>query len=65
MGLFSLGEGWFEDTVGLHDLHDLFLHGVVRILGAKGGAVFFFLAGILVLWAFLIKDPASVDEDRD
>ncbi|OAN70734.1 hypothetical protein A8B78_04590 [Jannaschia sp. EhC01] len=56
MGLFSLGQGWFTETVLVHGLGDLFLHGVVRVLGATGGAVFFFFAGTLVLWAFLTSE---------
>ncbi|ABD56393.1 hypothetical protein [Jannaschia sp. CCS1] len=65
MGLLSLGQGWFADNFAIHDLHDLILHGVVRIFGATGGAVFFFLAGILMLWVVFADDGAGDGTGND
>ncbi len=58
MGLYSLGTDWFVDNVGLHSLEDLLIHGIVRVLGQTGGALFFFGGGIFLLWAFWRRDPA-------
>ncbi|WP_341864024.1 hypothetical protein [Gymnodinialimonas sp. 57CJ19] len=65
MGLFSLGQGWFVDTFGIHDIGDLVLHAIVRVLGATGGAIFFAIAGTFALWLFLVAAPAEEGDGAD
>lgn len=52
MGLATLGDDWFDRTIGLYDLGDLLIHGIVDVTGPIGGAVLFALGGVVLLWAF-------------
>ena len=56
-GLVSFGQGWFYNTVEIRGIEELILNGIVYATGPQTAAVFFFLLGPVILWAFWTRDP--------
>lgn len=52
VGVYTLGEDWFADTVEIHSTEELLLRGIVQYGGETVGATVFFLGGVFLLWAF-------------
>lgn len=52
VGLYSLGDDWFDDTVQIRGPEELVLHAIAWGAGETGGAIAFFLIGVWILWLF-------------